>query len=133
MLYFNWLEYVIDRQPLCNPIMKRLSKYLLICATTTFAFLVFATNVFYVSGHVNFENDSLNTQLLNLEILVKAEGKIIAQTRVDSSHRYSLSFLPQEQDTFHFLYCGNGFDTTLIKSITYFEEQIVEWDFELGT
>ncbi len=111
--------------------MKILSKYLLFCVATTFAFLAFATNVFYVSGTVNFEDDSLNTRLLNLEILVKAEGKIIAQTRVDSSHRYSISFIPENQDTFHFLYCGNGFDTTFIKSVTDFEDQILEWDLEL--
>jgi len=90
-----------------------------------------ATYPVYISGHVQFVNKTNQSKIKGLEILAKSGDHHLAQTQVDSLGNYQLTFIPDGYNVFDFYYFGNGFDTTLIKSVKGFDDQLVEWNLTL--
>lgn len=94
--------------------------------------LAFATHSVHLWGSVSFKSmEAEESNIPGLTIFVKADGEILAHTSVDQNCNYTISFLPKKQSTFDFYYTGNDFDTTFIKSFTFFESNAMQWDIQL--
>ncbi len=85
----------------------------------------------HLSGRVRFGGERAMEQVAGLRLFVKADGHVVARTNVDDTGRYAISFTPAGERSFDFYYTGLGHDTTLIKSFTRFESDVMVWDMVL--
>lgn len=85
----------------------------------------------YLSGTVRFAEGNASRTVVGLRLFVKADGRVVADTNVDDTGAYAISFTPAGQASFDFYYTGPGYDTTFIKSFTRFESDVMVWDIVL--
>ncbi|MCX8080291.1 MAG: hypothetical protein N3F09_03535 [Bacteroidia bacterium] len=88
------------------------------------------TNALYISGKVYSDDKELYEQLVGLNLFVIADSKLVAQTFTDKCGHYELSFTRGSEKSFDFFITSIGIDTTLLKSFTTFESDVMTYDFK---
>ncbi len=108
----------------------RILLLLIICFLTLTSFIAITIRV-YFSGSISSTNKKIEEQIIGLHFFVKANKKVIAQTIIDSTRNYAISFLPDKEIIFDFFITGFGIDTILLKSYKTFPGEIITWNIEL--
>jgi len=88
------------------------------------------SNPIFINGHLTPKNSDFKNDIVGLKIFVKADGKILAETYTDQNGDFNLTFTPEKEKSFDFFCSGIGIGTILLKSVTNFENDIVEMNLD---
>lgn len=91
------------------------------------------TNPVFIKGHLknSLQNQSIEIAFDWLQVMVKADGKIMDTACPDANGQFDLSFVVGEEKSFDFFCYGLGVDTILVASLKEFESDVLEMTFNV--
>jgi hypothetical protein len=85
----------------------------------------------HINGHLTKNPKGSNAHIEHLNVFVKGDDKVLAQTVTNEKGDFNMTFTPEKEKSFDFYCSGVGMDTLLLSSITSFESDSPEITFSI--